>query len=152
VKPKVAHAECLSSASPEVVWQLLRDRSTWPSWSPLGSYTLERPGDDGEPNGVGSIALFVTGRHRNREQIVELVPNQRLSYVLVSGDPLRDYRATVELVPEGTGTRIRWRSSFHPVYPGTGWIYRLALTRFFRGMVTGLARAAEQRSEPPAAS
>src|SRR5262249_44655094 len=36
-----------SSAPPGVVYDLLRDGATWPVWSPLGSFRLEREGRDG---------------------------------------------------------------------------------------------------------
>jgi len=141
---KIQHiaAETTTEASPDAVWALLSDRSTWPSWSPLGSHSGERPGGDGTPDGLGGIARFVTGRHCVREEIVEREPPHRLGYTLLSGLPLRDYRAVVELSPAGPGTRIRWSATFVPGRPGTGWLYRLALTRIFRGMVTGLAAAA----------
>jgi len=61
--------------------------------------------------------------------------------VLLSGLPLRDYRADVDLTPTDGGTDIRWHSTFHPKVPGTGWIYRRALTRFIGDMVRGLAAA-----------
>jgi uncharacterized protein YndB with AHSA1/START domain len=145
VKIQRIAAEATTDATPDAVWALLSDRSTWPSWSPLGSHSGERPGQDGTPDGLGGIARFVTGRHRVREEIVERVPPRRLSYTLLSGLPLRDYRAVVELEPAGAGTRIRWSATFVPQRSGTGWVYRLALTRIFRGMVTGLAAAAPAR-------
>ena len=144
---KVQHvaAEATADADPDAVWALLSDRSTWPSWSPLGSHAPERPGHDGTPDGLGAIAVFVTGRHRVREEIVELEPPRRLGYALLSGMPLRDYRAVVELTPTGSGTRIRWSSTFVPERRGTGLIYRLALGRVIRATVTGLAAAAQRR-------
>jgi uncharacterized protein YndB with AHSA1/START domain len=143
---KIQHiaAEATTEAAPDAVWALLADRSTWPSWSPLGSHAVERPGRDGTPDGLGGIARFVTGRHRVREEIVEREPARRLSYTLLSGLPLRDYRAVVELTPAGAGTRIRWSATFVPRRTGTGLVYRLVLTRVFRGMVTGLAAASVQ--------
>ena len=56
-------------ASPETVYALLRDGASWPEWSPLGSFELERPAGD-EPEGVGAIRIFRTGRVTSREQIV----------------------------------------------------------------------------------
>ena len=138
-------AETTSEAPPDAVWALLSDRSTWPSWSPLGSHSAERPGEEGNPDGLGGIARFVTGRHCVREEIVEREPPRRLSYALLSGLPLRDYRAVVELEPAGAGTRIRWSATYVPERRATGWLYRLALTRVFRGMVKGLAAAAPAR-------
>lgn len=144
---KIQHiaAEATTEAAPDAVWSLLGDRSTWPSWSPLGSHTGERPGKDGTADGLGGIARFVTGRNCVREEIVEREPARRLSYTLLSGLPLRDYRAVVELEPVGTGTRIRWSATYVPARRATGWLYRLALTRVFRGMVRGLAAAAQSR-------
>jgi hypothetical protein len=138
-------AETTTEAAPDAVWSLLGDRSTWPSWSPLGSHAGERPGKDGTPDGLGGIARFVTGRNSVREEIVEREPPRRLSYALLSGLPLRDYRAVVELEPVGPGTRIRWSATYVPERRATGWLYRLALTRVFRGMVKGLAAAAPAR-------
>jgi uncharacterized protein YndB with AHSA1/START domain len=138
-------AEATTKAHPADVWALLSDRSTWPSWSPLGSHTGVSPGADGDPDGVGAVAEFVTGRTRVREEIVVREPLRRLSYRLLSGLPLRDYLAVVELTPSGTGTHIRWSSSYRSGRPGLGWLYRIALTRVIRGMVAGLASAALAR-------
>ena len=75
----------------------------------------------------------------SRERVIERVPEQRFGYELLSGLPLRDYRAAVTLTPVEEGTRIRWRSSFVAKVPGTGWIYRLTLGRFIRQVAEGLA-------------
>jgi hypothetical protein len=137
-------------ASPEAVYYLLRDGATWPEWSPLGFFELEQPGKT-EPEGVGAIRLFRTGRVTSREQIVELIPSRRLSYVLLSGLAIRNYRADVDLEPADGGTKIRWRSAFDPKIPGTGWFYRRQLRSFLQRMVDGLAhRAGEDAAGKPA--
>jgi len=127
-----------SPAGAHMLYELLIDAETWPVWSPIGSFTLERPGPDG-PASLGAIRLFKTGRVHSREELVELVPDRRLSYVLLSGMPLRGYRADVDLTPTGAGTDIRWHSTFQAKVPGTGWLYRLVLERFIRRCVAGLA-------------
>ncbi|MFK3979973.1 SRPBCC family protein [Micromonospora sp. NPDC050397] len=139
-----------STGSVERVYELLRAGATWPVWSGLDSFELERPSPEpdragvaadghGADEGVGAIRVFRTGPLRSREQIVELVPGRRLSYVLLSGLPLRDYRADVELTPTAEGTEIRWHSTFDAKLPGTGWFYRWLLGRFLRQTVRGLA-------------
>jgi hypothetical protein len=130
--------EATTSAAPSAVYALLRDGSTWPDWSPIGSFTLDKEGE-AEREGLGAIRIFQTGRTRSCERIVELVPDQRLSYTLVSGLPLRGYRADVDLEPNGAGTTIHWRSSFDPQVPGTGWFYRLLLQNFIGRTARGLA-------------
>jgi hypothetical protein len=136
-----------AEAPADVVYGLLRDGASWPQFSPLGSFELERPGES-EREGIGAIRVFRTGRVTSREEIVELEPDRRLSYVLLSGLAIRGYRAVIELVPSGEATEIRWHSSFDPKVPGTGWLYRLQLKRFIERLVRGLAAAAERRAVP----
>ena len=128
-----------TEASPDVLYQLLRDGATWPTWSPLGSFELREPADD-EPEGVGAIRVFRTGRVTSVERVVELVPYRRLSYELVSGLPLRGYHADVDLEPDTAGrTTIHWHSAFEPKVPGTGWLYQRALSKFIERCARGLA-------------
>ena len=95
-----------SSASPDAVFALLADVSTW-----------------------------------------ALEPPRRLEYELVSGLPIRDYRAEVTLTPSAGGTEIRWHSRFNAKLPGSGGLARRALQRFIEQTAEGLAREAE-RGEP----
>ncbi len=131
--------QATTTAAPSSVYALLRDGSSWPTWSPLGSFSLEREGAT-EPEGLGALRLFTTGRTRSLEEIVELIPDRRLSYELRDGLPLVGYRANIDLdaLPDG-GTTIHWRSSFDAKVPGTGWFYRLVLGRFIGRCVRGLA-------------
>ena len=127
-----------STATPEAVFALLADGSTWPRWSPIEAFELEQPGDP-PPEGVGAIRVFRRGRTTGRDQIVELVPGRRLGYVSLSGLPVRDYRANVDLESDGDGTRIRWQASFAPKVPGTGWLLERSLRRFLCECAAGVA-------------
>jgi hypothetical protein len=128
-----------SAADAQTIYQLLADGRTWPTWSPIGSFTPGDPGAQG-PEKVGDIRLFRTGRTLSRERLVELVPGRRLSYELLAGLPLRGYRADVDLTPSAEGgTVIHWRSRFTGKVPGTGWLYRWALGRFVQRCADGLA-------------
>ena len=127
-----------SPASPETVYALLADGSTWPTWSGIGSFELCAPGDTGGES-INAVRVFHTGRTTSVEQLVALVPGRRLSYVLLEGLPLRDYRADVDLTPKDGGTEIRWHSTFAAKRPGTGWLYQRVLARFIRSGVRGLA-------------
>ena len=143
-------ATAWSSAPPSAVYGLLVDGSTWPTWSGHDKAEIVERGE-GDGDGVGAVRVLHRGRTRSREQIVELVPDRRLGYVLLSGLPLRDYRANVDLAPERDGTTIRWTSDFAAKVPGTGPIFRVALTRFMAAAAGGLAsRAAEITGAPPA--
>jgi hypothetical protein len=107
-------------------------------WSPIGSFELRDEGE-GAPEGLNAVRVFRTGRTTSVERLVELRPRQRLSYALLDGLPLKDYRADVDLEPFDGGTNIRWHSTFDPKRPGTGWLYRLVLAKFIRRSVHGLA-------------
>ena len=130
-----------SDAPPERVYRLAADVSTWPEWSPVQRYEVEREGD---ANGVGEVRVFHNkGRKAlTREEVVELTPNRRVGYVLLSGLAIRDYRAFIDLAPDGDGTAIRWHSSFEPKVPGTGWFYRRVLQSVIARYAKGLAARA----------
>ncbi|TAL00043.1 MAG: SRPBCC family protein [Rhodospirillaceae bacterium] len=135
-------ATAKSGASPATVFALLKDGSTWPTWAMFDSFELERPGRQ-EPFGVGAIRVFKTRVSCAREEIVELIPDRRLSYILLSGFPFREYRADVDLEPtDGGGTAIRWRASFYPKYFGTGWFWRIFMALVLATIARQLASAA----------
>ena len=142
------HIEAMSwtAASPAEVYRLLRSGATWPDWSPLGSFELEREGPEGGES-LGAIRIFRTGRATSHEEIVELQPDRRFSYALLAGLPLRGYRADIDLEARDGGTAIHWHSSFHAKLPGTGPIFRRFLGGFIQRCVDGLAAYASERSE-----
>jgi uncharacterized protein YndB with AHSA1/START domain len=132
-----------TTADPATVYALLRDGAGWPSWSPIDSFELERPGVD-EPEGVGAVRVFRGGRVVGRDTIVELVPDRRLSYTHESTLPVRNYRGDVDLTSTAGGTEIRWVSSFDPKFPGTGALLRRGLDGFIGAMTDGLADRATE--------
>jgi hypothetical protein len=141
----------ITTASPTTVWALLADGESWPGWSDFDGYRVLEPGPDG--GRLGATHELAKGRRqRTVETVVELVPERRFSYVLVSGLPLADYRADVDLTPTGDGgTEVRWRSTFRAQRPGTGWLFRLVLGRFITTTTQQLVAAAEaaDRAVPP---
>ena len=138
--------EAITSADPATVYALLRDGASWPVWGPLDSFELERPGAD-EPEGVGAVRVFRSGRVTGRDTVAELVPDRRFSYTHVSSLPVRDYRGDVDLEPVAEGTRIRWVSEFDPKISGTGALMGRALDGFVAKLAHGLAEhAAAQAS------
>lgn len=133
-----ATATATSAAPPDALYALLKDPTTWPAWSGMQTAELHRPGPD-EPYGVGSVRALTRGRVHGLDEVVELVPGKRFSYLHLQGLPVRDYRGDVDLEPIDIGTRIIWQVTFRPKYPGTGWIWRLGVRRMLRRMVSDLA-------------
>jgi hypothetical protein len=130
-----------TSAPPSTVYRLLRDGATWPRWSPIDSFTLEREGSEGGES-LGAIRVFRTGTVHSRELLVELDVDRRLSYTALSGLPLRDHRADVDLTGLADGTQITWREQFTARVPGMGWLLKRLLRRFVQRCVAGLALGA----------
>jgi hypothetical protein len=75
------------------------------------------------------------------EPVVEATPGRRLVYDVVSGIPVRNHRATVELNPSGRGTEIEWRASFDRTLRGR--LMRGLVQRIYGEVVNGLVVAAE---------
>lgn len=134
-------------ADAATVYALLRDGASWPGWSPIDAFELEREGEH-EPEGVGAIRILDRGRVRGRDEIVELVPQRRFGYRHRSTLPVLDYRGEVDLEPDAHGTAIRWRTSFLPKVPGTGPVLRWGIGRFIRQCAHGLAAHAATHPSP----
>lgn len=132
----------VSGAGIETVYELLADSSSWPDWGTMDTFELAKPDAEGG-QGVGAERVFRTrikGRdYRVEERVVELVPNKRVSYTLIRGLALRDYRADIDLTPVAGGTDIHWHTTFRAKVPGSGWIYRRALGTFTQALAEGLA-------------
>ncbi len=119
---RTVEAVRISTAAPEVLWELLADVTTWSEWGLFEESRLEAPGDP-EPNGVGARRALRADRLRTIDEVFVFEPPRRLGYIQVDGNiPARNYRSEVTLTPTGAGTEIRWRSSFEPKVFGTGWM------------------------------
>jgi hypothetical protein len=141
----VIHVEERSAAAPAAVFALLARTEGWPEWSSMSKGELEEPAPGSEPEGVGALRRFTTGRRVSRERVVVFDPDRQLSYELLSGLPLGGYRADVTLAPtDDGGTLITWHSTFRPARRATGWLYRAALGRFIARTARQLARGAER--------
>jgi hypothetical protein len=134
-------------ADAPAVYRLLVDGATWPAWTPIGSFRLERAGD-GAGDGVGAIRVFTTSGVRTREEVLALEPDRALTYAQLSGLPIRAHRATVELDQQDGGTRITWHEAFEPAVPGTGWLLRRLLHGFVQRCADGLAAHAGSAAQP----
>jgi ribosome-associated toxin RatA of RatAB toxin-antitoxin module len=135
-------ARATSRASAATVFGLASDSMSYPTWSMIGSCEIVRAGDS---LGLGELRIFRTGFLRLLEEVVEVVPQRRVSYVVHRGLPFRDYRADVDLEPlEGGGTSIRWRCAFYPRIRGTGWLCRAFMRSVLSSMAPALARHAEK--------
>jgi uncharacterized protein YndB with AHSA1/START domain len=133
-----------SAAPPERVFGLLADATSWPRWAgPMIAHaSWEREGDPA-PGGVGAIRKLGRWPQFAYEEIVAYEPPTHHAYTILKGNPVRNYRADVHLVAEGTGTRITWGATFDPLIPGTGRIATAVYKRIIGGVAKRVAKYAE---------
>ena len=143
---RVIDIRARSSADPATVFEVIKNRAAWPSFTKVKSFELERPGDDDDPFGRGSIGRLKSGPMTARELITDCIPNRRLAYALLSGMPVREYMGAVDLEPGGDGTSIHWQASFSPKVPGTGRLLRRLMRHAISDLVHELTAEADARA------
>jgi len=133
-----------TNASPETVWALLEDAGSYAQWGPWRDSGYDRPGD-ASPHGPGAIRRFRYGRTTTTvERVLEVDTGRRLVYEVVSGIPVRNYRAVVELTPQRTGTTVRWSATFDPTLGGR--LVRPKLQRVYDEVMTDLVAAGDKQA------
>jgi uncharacterized protein YndB with AHSA1/START domain len=119
------------------------DANTYAKWGPwnAGGY---RPPSAG-PSRKGSIQWFRYGRRTTSvEEILEVQEPRRLVYRVVSGLPVKNYRAEVTLTPTPSGgTSIRWAATWDKTFLGR--IVRRKLQQIYPEVVTALVAAADRQ-------
>ena len=135
-------AEGITSADPEAVWSLVADANGYPSWGPWndGGY---QPAAEG-PSRKGSVQWFRYGRHTTVEEILEVDEPRRLVYTVLSGMPVRNYRAEVTLTPAAPkGTSVRWTATWDGTFMGR--MVHRRLQQIYRQVMTDLVAAADHK-------
>ncbi|MFF5213388.1 SRPBCC family protein [Streptosporangium sp. NPDC000396] len=135
-----------TAASPEVVWKLLVDATSWPLWSKVDSLDTTRSVglDPGGDDDVGAIRAFRTGRRVTGERLTEKVEQRLLAYEDAFNASIHNYHARIELEPTSdSGTVIHWYGEYE-----TSWLLRWVMPRylqkFMQDMAEGLASYAEE--------
>ena len=141
--------EATTRAPVDVVWPLVGEARHWQEWSFLTASGLEHEASP-VPDGVGAIRKFTRYGIGSREEVVAWDPPHHLAYRILSGFPVRNYRADVALTPSGTGTRIEWTGSYDAKWPGTGAILASFLESMMRRFAGDLASYADGLVTGPA--
>lgn len=138
---QIVHVEKDVAAPAHVLWGYLSDSSSWPEWTTTDDCQILQPAD---AHGVGEVRLFRTGRRRVVERVVAAEQSSYYAYSLLSGLAVTNYLAAVKLTPRSDDcTAVTWHTEFDVKVPGTGWLYRRALTSYTQRFVAGLAAVSE---------
>ncbi len=137
------------AAQPEVVFEVLTDHRAYAQLTPLRSSTLEREGTPA-PNGVGAIRVLKLAGPPLREEVTEFEPPSRFSYRLLSGAPVSDHHATVELTAVGSSTALRWHVESTPKIPVPDSVWAATVKQVIKPLLKGVARESERRGRATA--
>jgi uncharacterized protein YndB with AHSA1/START domain len=130
-------AVATTPATPEALWALLADATTYAQWGPWNASGYEDP----TARGVGALRWMRYGRRTTVERILELDDGRRLVYNVERGTPVRNYRAEVVLTPTDAGTDVEWSAEWDSTLLGRA--VQRKLRTFYPEMMTRLVAAAE---------
>jgi len=126
----------------DVVWPLVGEARRWREWSFLTKTGLEHEASP-EADGIGAVRKFTRFGVGSREEVLAWDPPDHLAYRILSGFPVRNYRADVTLTADGTGTRIEWAGTYDPKWPGTGAVLGKVLDCMMQRFADDLAKYAD---------
>ena len=133
------------AAPPETVFAVLTDHRKYSELTPLRKSELEREGEPA-PNGLGAIRKLTAVGPPLREEVIAYEPDERFSYKLLSGLPVRDHVGTVKLTAAGTGTEMVYAVRTHPTVPVVGPLVVAVVKQAVKSLVEGVVEESERRA------
>ena len=133
------------AATPETVFAVLTDHRRYAELTPLRKSELEREGEPA-PNGLGAIRKLTAVGPPLREEVIAYEPDERFSYKLLSGLPVRDHIGTVKLTATGGGTEMVYAVRTQPTVPVVGAIVVAVVKQAVKGLVDGVVKESERRA------
>jgi uncharacterized protein YndB with AHSA1/START domain len=128
----------------EVVWDVLTDHARYRNWTAVPHSRLVTAGSGDDPNGVDAVRFLGVGPIGAKEKVLVSEPPSHLAYTVVSGLPVRDYRADARLQDVDGATELVYTSTFRPIVPGTGPVIALVVRTVLRTLVASLAAESER--------
>lgn len=133
------------AAPPEIVFDLFTDHRRYAEMTSLRRSELEREGDPA-PNGVGAIRVLSSVGPPIREEVIAYERPGRFSYTVLSGLPVRDHVGTIELTPEGEGTRMAYVVRTTATVPVVGGLVVGGVKLGIKSLISGVAKESERRA------
>lgn len=132
------------AAPPQTVFDVLTDHRGYAKITPMRKVVLEREGDPA-PNGVGAIRVLYSVGPPLREEVVAYEAPSRFSYTVFAGAPIRNHLGTVELHPDGDGTRMVYAVRMEPTLPLAGGAVVGAIKQGIKVLIRGVTNESERR-------
>jgi uncharacterized protein YndB with AHSA1/START domain len=132
-------------APADIVWDVLTDHRAYATWGGAAKATLEAEGTP-DVNGVGAVRRLAAGPAAVREKVLEFEPKTRFVYTVLSGPPVRDYRATVRLEPRGASTTVHWSVSFRGKLPLLGHVMKPVVRHVIGTLMQKACAESERRA------
>jgi uncharacterized protein YndB with AHSA1/START domain len=132
-------------AAPETVFDVLTDHRRYAEITRVRKSELEREGEPA-PNGVGAIRVLRSVGPPLREETIVYEEPSRFSYKLLSGAPMRDHVGTVELTPQGGGTKVTYAVRTTPTVPLVGAAVVAVARLAVKQLVDGIVAESERRA------
>ena len=133
------------AAPPTTVFEVLTDHRRYSELTPLRKSELEREGEPA-PNGLGAIRKLTAVGPALREEVIAYEPDERFSYKLLSGLPVRDHVGTVKLTAGAGGTEMVYAVRTQPTVPVVGAIVVAVVKQAVKGLVDGVVKESERRA------
>lgn len=133
------------AAPAETVFEVLTDHRRYSELTPLRKSELEREGEPA-PNGLGAIRRLTAVGPPLREEVIAYEPEERFSYKLLSGLPVRDHVGTVELTPDGGRTKMVYAVRTQPTVPVVGFAVVAVVKQGVKGLIDGIVKESERRA------
>lgn len=133
------------AASPQTVFAVLTEHHLYAKITPMRRSILEREGDP-PPNGVGAVRVLTSLGPPLREEVIAYEPPSRFAYKLLSGAPVRDHVGTVELHPDGEGTRMVYAVRTIPTLPVVGAAVVAVVKQAIKALIKGITTESERRA------
>ena len=120
----------------EKVWSVAGDFTKSPD--PSLPITIIKEGEDS--NRIGCERQIKSGKTIIHERLVAIDPPNSLTYIMLSGAPVKQYLGKVTLTAEGDTTIIKWSSVFTAKVPGTGWIVKMVTKKNYNKFIDELEK------------
>ena len=128
-----------SSASPDKVWRIWSDMSTWGEWNPNVA-TMDWQG--GFANGTAGVMNTRSGQH-HKMQLVDVQPGRSFA-LLTSVVPGTRFRFNCRVEPAGAKTKVEQTIEVGgPLGPVMGGMLGPQVSKEFGTLLTNLAHKAE---------